>query len=79
MGVNGGYELAKKPCEISLYDVMSVIDGEYRFNRCVDDSYVCSRTGEQKDCKFHRIFCGITDDIVGVLKSHTFDQFIENS
>lgn len=77
MGVNGGYELARNPSEITLYDVITAIDGEYYFNRCVNDEYVCSRTGLDKDCCFHKIFCAITNDVAKVLQSHTFDEFIE--
>lgn len=79
MGINGGYELAKKPSEITLYDIISIIDGTYLFNRCVDANYICSRTGKDKDCSFHRIFCTITDEVSNTLKSYTFDRFIEKN
>ena len=77
MGVNGGYELAKNPNEITLYDVISSIDGQYYFNRCLDNDYICSRTGAEKDCCFHRVFRTITDDVIKILKTYTFDKFIE--
>lgn len=77
MGTNGGYELAKSPKDISLYDIVYVIDGEYRFNRCIDDDYICSRHGKDKLCQFHNIYCEITDYTVKKLKSYTFDMFLD--
>lgn len=76
MGTTGGYELARSPKEISLYDVIRAIDGEYYFNRCVDDEYVCSRMGESR-CKFNKVFDEITEDTIVKLKSYTFDMFID--
>lgn len=76
IGINGGYELAKKTNDISLYDVISAIDGEYHFNRCVEEDYICSRTGIEKDCDFHKIFCKISEEVSKTLKESTFDKFI---
>jgi Rrf2 family protein len=76
MGTNGGYELAKPTKDITLYDVISAIGGEYYFNRCVDSTYNCSRMNGER-CQFSKIFNRITADTVNVLKSHTFDTFVE--
>lgn len=75
MGTNGGYELAKSPKDINLYDVICAIDGEYYFNRCVNDDYICSRMGEGR-CKFNKVFDEISKDTIIKLKSYTFDMFI---
>ncbi len=77
MGTNGGYELAKSPSDISLYDIVCIIDGEYHFNRCIDDNYICSRHGKDKQCQFHNIYCQITNYTVEKLKSYTFDMFLD--
>lgn len=76
MGTNGGYELAKSTKDITLYDVIRAIDGNYCFNRCVDNNYYCSRMGNNR-CQFNKIFDSITQDTIKVLKSYTFDNFIE--
>jgi len=76
MGTNGGYELGKSPKDISLYDIICIIDGNYQFNRCVNDSYICTRRGKEKSCPFHNIYCEITKDTIKKLKSYTFDMFI---
>ncbi len=36
-GVNGGYELAVPAADISLKDIIEVIDGELAINRCLGD------------------------------------------
>jgi Rrf2 family protein len=77
MGTNGGYKLAKSPNDVTIYDVIYAINGEYYFNRCVDDEYVCSRMGNSR-CPFSRIFDSITEDTVKVLKSYHFGMFLDN-
>lgn len=77
MGTNGGYELAKPAKEITLYDIVCIIDGEYRFNRCIDSDYVCTRRGKEKICPFHDIYCDITKYTIDKLKSYTFDMFLD--
>ena len=79
MGTNGGYELAKDPKDISIYDIIEVIEGKYQFNRCVDYEYICSRTGQEKDCPFDRIFCRMTNEVSTQLKTYTFDKFINET
>jgi Rrf2 family protein len=78
MGTNGGYKLAKSPEDISIYDVIYAINGEYYFNRCVDSDYICSRMGNSR-CQFNKIFESITQDTIKILKSYTFDSFLEST
>jgi len=42
-GVEGGFSLAKKPKDISLYDVLSAVEGETYLQHCLYDSQSCSR------------------------------------
>jgi Rrf2 family protein len=43
MGANGGFELAKRPEKISLYQVIKAIQGSICLNRCVSDAKSCPR------------------------------------
>jgi Rrf2 family protein len=43
-GVNGGYILNKEPSEISLREVIEVIDGKIEINRCLDEPEMCKNT-----------------------------------
>lgn len=42
-GREGGYALVKKAEEISLYEIMTAIEGHVSLVDCVDNSAVCSR------------------------------------
>lgn len=72
-GTQGGYELAKKPSEISLYDVIETVEGTYKFSRCLEDNYQCSR-GKSRICCYQRAFSEITDMVADKLKTYTFDK-----
>ena len=44
-GKNGGLKLTRKACEISLYDVISVVHySGICLNKCIDDKENCDRT-----------------------------------
>lgn len=66
-GVTGGYTLAKAPEDITLLDVITVIDGEIRINRCIGTSDKCSRLSAsgEKSCSVHEVLRDVNDYIVG--------------
>jgi Rrf2 family protein len=43
MGAAGGFELAKRPEKISLYQVIEAVQGSICLNRCVPDTKSCPR------------------------------------
>lgn len=73
-GTQGGYELARKPGEISLKDVIQTVEGKYCLNRCLSDEYACSR-GMSAACRYRRVFESISDEVDKKLASYTFDMF----
>ncbi|MBE6839311.1 MAG: Rrf2 family transcriptional regulator [Ruminococcus sp.] len=72
-GTQGGYELAKTPSEISLYDIIETVEGTYHFSRCLDSDYECS-CGKSGMCCYQRAFSNITDIVKTELKKYTFDK-----
>ncbi len=75
-GAQGGYELAGKPGDISLKDVIETVEGKYYLSRCLSDNHGCSR-GMQSCCKFRKVFDSISADVEKRLDSYTFDMFID--
>ena len=74
IGVNGGYRLAKKPCEITLASVIEAIEGKLEISRCLSDVYDCSRTGKEHcTCKFHNLYKSINEKLVNELSRVTFE------
>lgn len=41
-GMQGGYELAKSPSEITMLNVIESVEGDYYLNRCHEDDFVLS-------------------------------------
>lgn len=76
-GAKGGYELCVPVEKLSLYDVVEVVEGTYRFSRCLDDHYCCSRTENELNCGYQIAFANISQKVCEELKKLTFDQFIK--
>ena len=74
-GTTGGYELARRPEEISLADVIGVIEGPFYLSRCLKPDGVCPRRGDI-DCKVSRVFAEISEDVHKKLSKATFDQLM---
>lgn len=67
-GANGGYALARPASEITLRDIIELIDGPLAISRCIDDSHQCSREGiDKSECILYHIFCRINDEVAGKL------------
>lgn len=76
-GANGGYKLARVPEEITLKDVIELIDGEIAISKCLSSEHICSKQGENKSaCKIHLIFDAINGDIVKRLENITIASVI---
>lgn len=62
-GTQGGYELAKSPDQITLGEVIELVDGPITISRCVGaHDYACTRQKEDAQgctnnpCKFNRTY-----------------------
>ena len=57
-GTSGGYELAKPPEEISLGQVIEVVEGPITISRCVGvKDFPCTRTSDTDTaCRFHETY-----------------------
>jgi len=72
-GIQGGYELAKEPKEISLNDVIETVEGPFAISRCLCGEYICTRTNGQP-CQFRNVYADISEEVVKRLSSYTFDK-----
>lgn len=63
IGAGGGYKLSRAPKEISIRQILEIIDGPITFNRCVANTYECSRVSCKQTCPFHLVFTSINKAI----------------
>lgn len=79
-GAGGGYELAKPPSDISMSEVIEMVEGPYAISRCVaGEDYDCNRNKETcVTCKFNRIYADITQSVRERLQSISFDQLLKD-
>ena len=75
-GVNGGYELAKKPEEISLLDIVETIEGPIHLARCGHGDYQCTRE-DGSCCPFRKAFGTVSQTIRAQMKEYTMACFLQ--
>lgn len=74
-GASGGYILLKKAGDITLFDVISAIDGDININHCLGGEFVCTKPREH-GCNFKPVFLKINDILKNELKTVNFEQLL---
>ena len=74
-GMQGGYELARPADQITLYDVISVIEGDFQINTCHEEEFVCTRNSKMC-CIYRPVFEEITEMVTQKLSSLTFADIL---
>ena len=72
-GPSGGYTLAKKPSEITLNDIVSVLDGPLCIVDCVKDPSLCKRSA---NCVTREVWSETSEELSKVLASKTLEDMI---
>ncbi|MGQ9611174.1 MAG: RrF2 family transcriptional regulator [bacterium] len=73
-GPQGGYALSKKPSEITLKDIINILDGPLCIVDCVDKPEICKRS---ESCVTRNIWAEVTDKISEILGSITLEDMIK--
>ncbi|MEG2403576.1 MAG: Rrf2 family transcriptional regulator [Oscillospiraceae bacterium] len=78
-GNKGGYELSRSPKDITLKDVITAVEGEYKLSRCIgaDGAGECNR-GASGCCAFQKIFTDISSNINKQLEGVNFADIIQS-
>ena len=72
-GVSGGVKLAKKPKDITLYDVIVAIEKVIALNRCVINKGIC---GLSSQCPVHPIWFKVRNKLIEALKEINFSGLL---
>jgi Rrf2 family protein len=73
-GVHGGYVLGKPPAEISMKDVLQVLEGPLCLLDCVEDPSACKRSSF---CVAHDIWGEVAKTFSEKLESTTLADMVE--
>jgi Rrf2 family protein len=74
-GVDGGYALAREPRSITLFDVITAVDGELLLNECLGHGASCPMNGKgARRCKVHGEFSRIQALILKHLKEKSLAE-----
>ena len=70
-GVNGGYELSRPASDITLLNILEVIEGPIVISKCLSEDFVCLHDSGKENCYcfFNRVFDEINITIANKLKS----------
>ena len=73
-GARGGYLLAKQPAEISLKDIMSVLEGPLCLVDCVENPSSCKRS---PTCITRDVWCEASRGFMKTLETMTLETMID--
>lgn len=75
-GVRGGYSLNVSPENITLKDVIELIDGPIAISRCLESNESCSLNPDKTACIYHHIFDTISNDVAKKLAGITISDVL---
>lgn len=79
-GPHGGYYFARDPKEVSLYDVVLIIDGNAFFEECIIHNRTC-RSAYEKEmlCIVHEEFSKIREETTSMFKNRTIYNLVQSA
>ncbi len=72
-GVNGGFQLAQKTSDISLFSILEAIQGPAGINLCAVDSKQCKLSA---GCSVHPVWVDIRKEVERRLKKQTIAELL---
>lgn len=73
-GINGGYTLARKPENITVFEVVRIIDGPLFITSCLTGAGVCELTSF---CTIREPLARVNDSIADVLRKIRISDLVE--
>jgi len=75
-GVKGGYKLIVSPAQLTLWDIIELMEPKTHINRCVEDSEFCFRSKSER-CRVHAIYLDLQNRIENFFKSYSIQRIID--
>src|ERR1044071_7573705 len=73
-GPSGGHELARTPQELTLGDVLDVLEGVTTPSSCMDDNGVCTVSGT---CVLQDVWCELAEGYQKLVHGITFESLAQ--
>ncbi|MEB2774122.1 Rrf2 family transcriptional regulator [Algoriphagus sp. D3-2-R+10] len=69
-GAEGGYILAKDPSEITIAQIMRVVDGPIALIPCVSERFYesCGECTDEKTCRIRKLFSELRNEMLPILE-----------
>ena len=74
-GIDGGFALAKPPEDISLLDIITIMEGPVTLQRCLQNNNSCNKHCEQ-ECSVHAALAVIQTDFTEALGKVKFAKLV---
>ena len=78
-GVNGGYVLAVPTTQLTLKNVIELIDGPIAIARCIESESGCALNYDKTACAYHHIFDSLSFDLANKLDKITISDVINRT
>jgi len=75
LGASGGYQLVADLQEITLYDIVAIIEPGFAVAKCINET--CSQYEERRLCLVHQEFAAIQGQIVVMLKRKSIAEVFQ--
>ncbi|NMM65585.1 Rrf2 family transcriptional regulator [Clostridium sp. P21] len=76
-GAQGGYVLEREPKDITVFEIMEVLEGPVEISKCIDENNDNS-CGNMDCCATRLLWSRIKESIDGVMKSTTLEDMVED-
>lgn len=74
-GIDGGYSLPIGIRDITLWDIVSLMETTTKINRCLEDDHYCSKQLTSA-CKIHVFYEGLQEEIEKLLKNINVEKIL---
>lgn len=75
-GPNGGFSLGRDADEISIHEIITIIDGSDIFDKCLISMRSCNEEGIP--CPMHKKYEGIRKDLTRMFKEQTLGNLADD-
>ncbi|MDD3411102.1 MAG: Rrf2 family transcriptional regulator [Eubacteriales bacterium] len=72
-GAQGGYQLAKKPADVTILDIIDAMEGPLELSECMNEDNHCTRACQ---CPVRYVWQRLTDSINGELARVTLEDML---